>query len=431
MSNNPGGGFMQTTIQPKDVAIESSLLNIMANKNNYELYIHLIDYKKLLSNTSIILKDYDKYYTLYPEHNAVDWGLFYTQFVQNWHTNEDEQEITYYRDYVFPAIQTIEVDNSDKCIIGLLKKCMAEEALKHLDDLIKLREILDKYEEKINGIQNVQNKEDVTAETVDLSALDKSNGIPHFLPSFQAGLGGITIGDFIVVPGDVNTGKTAWAICQVSETLRWKLNNPEAGPVLFLTSEDTEGTVFARVWSNLYADSLVDGFEQVCLDRHKVQQTFIDEHGKDSLIVVHMSNIENIKEVKKRIVEYKPCLMVTDIADKLAPDEDAQNLKRLYDQLRLLSTMHCPILATTQAGVTEYFDKEDMEQKARKWLTLKDLYGSKTGKAGAATIVIGIGKDMRNKNIRYINTAKKKRGKNVQLECEFIEKYSMYKELAW
>jgi hypothetical protein len=43
--------------------------------------------------------------------------------------------------------------------------------------------------------------------------------------------------------------------------------------------------------------------------------------------------------------------------------------------------------------------------------------------------MIMIVKDDEMENIRYVTTTKKKRGKNTDITCEYVEDYSFYKEL--
>src|ERR1700748_1848074 len=95
-------------IKPIDVNLEASLLNVMSHRDNYEKYIEHIDLKRVLPNTSILLKDYKKYFDIYKDQKAINFGDFFTHFSQNWHTRDLEaHDIDYYRDYVFPTILSI------------------------------------------------------------------------------------------------------------------------------------------------------------------------------------------------------------------------------------------------------------------------------------------------------------------------------------
>jgi len=113
------------------------------------------------------------------------------------------------------------------------------------------------------------------------------------------------------------------------------------------------------------------------------------------------------------------------------PEEDTTSLKKLYDNLRVLSGEACPIIGTSQAGNTEYLDKETNKLKTRKWLTDNHLYGSKAGKGGSADTMIMIGKDDDDPVVRFINVTKNKRGKALKITCRCIDKFSRYEEISW
>ena len=67
--------------------------------------------------------------------------------------------------------------------------------------------------------------------------------------------------------------------------------------------------------------------------------------------------------------------------------------------------------------------------RSRKWLGDHSLYGSKSGKGGAADTIITIGREDTSSNLRFICTPKKKRGQPVKLTCIIEDIYSNYKEL--
>ncbi len=116
--------------------------------------------------------------------------------------------------------------------------------------------------------------------------------------------------------------------------------------------------------------------------------------------------------------------------DILAQVEDPITLKKLYDNIRLLSLEFCCIIGTTQSGNTTWFDKESGAEKSKKFLTDKDVLGCKA-KSAAAETMITIGKDSNNPKLRYISVPKKKRGSAVNITCEIIDTYSLYQEITF
>ncbi len=425
-------------ISPKDIDLEVSLLQILASKHYFDYYIHFVDHNRALPTTSLLLKDYKKYFDLYPEHTTVDFGQFITQFTQNWHNKDlDQMDIEYYKDYVFPKItgQVAEHDTGqvEKCLLGLINKATTEELLAVANKTFSikaLRDILDEHEKKQTLIIKENDADVFTMENVDFSTLDRACGLPYFLPSIQEGLGSLVKGQFVVVSADYGSGKSAFVINQAVHSLKHLIANGDERPILYFNSEGTEGDVFARFLSNLYNCSRTGGFEEIIEKREEVREEFLSNHPSDQFMVFQISG-KGLAYVRTKLQKYKPALVIIDITDVLAPEEDVTNLKKIYDQLRLLSGEYCPIIGTTQAGDNSYLDKETNQIKNRKWLGDKALYGSKSGKGGAADTIITIGKDDNNPSIRYVATPKKKRGTMVNVTCELIDKYSLYKELTF
>lgn len=420
-----------TTIQPKDIILESALLSTMSHKQNFTLYVNSIDKKRLLPATSLLLTDYEKYFKLFPEHETVDFGQFQTQFTQNWHNKDlDQLDIEYYRDYVFPAIQKAE--GTEHCLLGLLKKQTTEEISEVLNSEFSsdsIKQILEKYENKQQTIIIDNDPDIVTSENVDLEILDKDNGIPYFLPCLQAHLGGLIQGQFVVVSADSNTGKSAFMISQAVHAYQDYKNHKDRGPILYFNSEGTPADIFGRFWSNLYHKTMPGGMEEIVSNREDVRSTFNEEkfHNKFNVFQIGFNNLTYIRA---KLQKYKPSLVIIDMLDVLADVEDAVTLKRLYDNIRRLSLEFCPIIGTTQSGNTSWFDKETGKEKTKRILTDKDVLGCKA-KAAAAETMITIGKDPDRENMRYINIPKKKRGKATAITCQIVEEYSLYREIIF
>lgn len=420
----------EITIEPVDVALEASLLNVMSLKQNFDLYNLYIDYKRVLPNTASVLKDYKKYYELYSEHEKINWDLFYTQFSQNWHAKDlENNDIEYYRDYVFKAIKEAENKDVESCLLGLMQRQAIDELNKGKFELKRLREVLDAYELKESKIIRAIDKEITTIANVDFHILDKAEGIPWFLPTLQNGLGSLVKGQLVVVAADFGTGKSAFVVSQAAVALEYSLK-ANKGCILYFNSEGTEADVFGRLCSNLFRKQLVGGFEQVVEKHDMVRQQFIKRYGEGKFLVSQIVG-NSLDWVYKKILKYNPSLVIIDITDTLAKEEDVISLKKVFDQLRVISGVTCPIIATTQAGDQSYQDRETGEIKNRKWLGDKALYGAKTGKGGAADTIITIGRDDGNGMLRYVSTPKKKRGKAVNITCQLVEEYSLYEELAW
>lgn len=416
-------------ISPKEVILEAQLLKLMAIKSNFDQYNSYIDYKRILPESLVILTDYKKYYELYQEHAEIDWNVFYTHFSQTWHTSSNDNIIVEdFIAHILPAIKTADATN-EAAILGLIQKQLVDKITNSSFDSAKIRKYLDDYETTEAKLTGKIDKEIVTIDDADFSVLDKSIGIPWFLPTLQDGLGSLVKGQLVVISADYGVGKSGFVVSQVARALEWSLKY-DKGCILYFNSEGTAEDVYGRICSNLYHKQIRGGFEEVFEKIDLVKEQFKLRYGAQRLLVSQISH-NSVEWVNSKILKYNPSLVVIDITDNLAKEEDVQNLKKTFDRLRVLSGLSCPILATTQSGDTSYQDKESGQIKTRKWLGDKALYGSKTGKGGAADTIITIGKDDNNPTLRYIATPKKKRGRSVNITAELIEEFSLFRELAW
>lgn len=425
-----------TELNEKDIRLESSLLKALSVRDNYETFAHLIDTKRLLPNSALLIADYDKYFASFSDDSEINWETFTTEFTQHWHRRDlDEYDIEYYRDTVIPMLVKLEQKDANSVLVGLLDREYADKITSAINSHIdkhQLQQLIDDYEKaRSNYVQEVDDDAG-TIDSIDFTMLDKQNGIPWFLPAIQKGLGSLVQGQFVVIAADYGVGKSAFGISQAAETFKYLHKHNLDSPILYFNSEGTQADVYTRFLSCLYRNHIEAGFEDVLARIDEVKEKFTNTFNANNLLVFQIQQ-NDMSKIKQKIEHYKPCLVIIDIADVLAPEEDVQNLKKLFDGLRLLSAKSCPILATTQSGDTsyKYFDKEKSEMivGSRKWLTEKDLYGSKSGKGGAADTIITIGKDDDMPNIRYVHTPKLKRGRVVKATCEIIDRFSYYKEI--
>lgn len=228
----------------------------------------------------------------------------------------------------------------------------------------------------------------------------------------------------------VVTHNTAFVISQAVHAFKYLHKKGDMRPILYFNSEGLAGDVIGRFLSNLYKDKIQGGFEEIIERRKEVKDKFVKTFDASMFKCIQIANTPDFKSVKAKIEKYKPALVIIDICDKLAPDEDVQSLKKLYDGLRVLAGTGYPIIGTSQSGDTTFFNAEKKEVVKKKWLTDHDLYGSKTGKGGAADTIITIGKE-EGGTIRYVAVVKKKRGSEVRITCDLIDKYSEYKEILY
>ncbi len=413
----------------EDITLEASLLKALATKDSYNSFIKCLDTKRLIPITVNILKDYKKYYELYNE--DINWTTFYTEFAHNWHKMDmDAHDLSYYRETVFPLVQNATADSN--IFIALLEREATkkiEDAISKGVDSINIINILKDLEESKALYCKDKKDEDVfNLSSIDCSLLDASNGLTWFLPSLQAGLNSHMPGQFVVVAADSDTGKSAFCISQATHVFRYLNKIKSDRPILYCTSEDTKEDLACRFLSCLYREG-VSGFEEVISNFDKIKTNY-NKNFLDTLFIgISIRGSKDLLKIKQKIDKYNPSLIIIDMLDKLSNSDNIQDLTRLYQEIRGIANDGYCIIGTSQTGNTSYQDNETKQFKHRKWLSDKDLANSKSGKQGAAYCMIMIGKDDDMKNIRYISTTKKKRGKHCNITCELQDAHSFYREL--
>lgn len=419
------------------VTAEASLLKVMSVRENYENYWEYVNLDTLSQETKVIGYDYKKYFGLYPEHSEVDWNLFTNQFTSNWHnTDLTAQDVVYYTDFVIKEVTKCNQLELQSCLLGV----MGREALDRIQKASKrgfsaekTRAILEEYEQKYSSIICHADKDCFHLDEIDYSILDLQSGIPYFLPTLQKALGGLMAGNFVIVAADVSTGKSAFVISQAVCAFKHLHETNDNRPILYFNSEDTLAEVGMRFFSNLHHEKAPEGYEQIVKNRDKTTENFKSSYNTSLFKTFQLSG-QGISYVRNKIKQYNPSLVILDITDKLAPSEDVHVLKKLFDTLRdLAAEYEVPIIGTTQSGDQSFYSKdkdENSKKQNKKFLQSSDLYASKTGKGGSATVILGIGKDdLETSNTRYINICKKKRGSFARITCEIDEKHSLYREV--
>jgi archaellum biogenesis ATPase FlaH len=407
-----------------NLIIETQLLKALSIKSAYEEYAQYVDMTRVMPTTKEMLAFYEGWYK---KHDTdVNFGDLYTQIAS---TNKDLPDVEYYRDYVIPAVAQCTAEPIDVVLASLIEKQTAAKISKSMEagvDIETIRKALDAHEKKVDTKKKIGS----TVADADFTVLDKHAGIPWFLPELQKNLLSLTAGQFVVVSADVGTGKSAFVISQLAYTMYHLRRKKLEKSVIYFNSEGTAADVLARMLSCLYRERYLEGFEQIVDKIDEIRPLFAKDYEKQGLKVIQMGEIGGLRELSSIVKSENPALVIIDIADELAKEESPTELKKLYGNLRTLSGLTCPIIATSQAGCTEFYDQEKKEVKTTKWLSASKTYGSRTGKGGAADCMLMIGKDGENSPLRYIAVTKKKRGNACKIVCELDEKFSLYRELA-
>jgi len=242
-------------------------------------------------------------------------------------------------------------------------------------------------------------EEEIAPDSLDelLNETVGSHGLEWRLHELNLSCGPLRKGDFVIVAARIETGKTTFLCSEVTHMVL-----QGEGPVLWVNNEENSKKVKLRLYEAALGES-----KHWMLENKKQAEKALKQ-WENKLIVVEPSYIW---EVEQLINQYKPCLIVFDVLDKVGGfkgDREDIIYGKLYRWARDVAKKHCPVIAVSQC---------DGSAEGRKYLLLSQLDGSRTAKQKEADAIIMIGKDTDNEYMRYISIPKNKlTGGNISKE---------------
>ena len=282
---------------------------------------------------------------------------------------------------------------------------------KRIKALNKLAQVIEKNEESHDEVVSILSElpiEEGDSEVVGFTDDDLkefyqvSNRYPFSIESLQRNIGGMSRGNLAIVFGRPEIGKSSFIAHLVGNFVKRGIiteyyANEEPGRKIMLNiRRAVTGESDAEIAKSITSEQ----------DNH----TWLD--AAQSLTVRQIGTM-GIETIITRAKKDKPDVIILDQVDKLSlPNSkhsaNHERLKELYTRTRELAKEgDCLVINVSQAS---------MDADGQNRITYDMLDGSKTGKAGEADIIIGIGKsdflrgeaiDMRNQ-IRYITVSKNK-----------------------
>lgn len=413
---------MQEATIKKTFTLEKNLLQVMSDRNTYEYYYQYLKDMRLIPTTYVLLRDYDKYFKQYPKHEKIDFDVFSTHFMTEWHqVDMTSEDLEFYSNTVIPKLKDNPDEDYESILLGLMGKDALDKINSQEFDLDKIEEILADYKEKKSSIVSSVDEDLFTIDDVDFSIVNPADGLPWPVDCLNQHLGGLVQGQFVVVGAVSGAGKTAFSITIARKSFQYVHENHINRPILYFNSEGSLHALYGRFLSNLYRTKLPNGYWDVLKNQEKIRNHF-KQHYNPELFKTYFLKGQDINFIKSKIEKYNPSLVIIDLLDAIkanSKEGEVKGLTSLYLSLRNLSSEYCPIIGTSQAGVVV----------DSRWPRENELYYSKSGKQGAADTQIMIGMDDKDSPTRYLSVVKDKVGKGTMRDsCNFVHKYSLYEE---
>lgn len=195
-----------------------------------------------------------------------------------------------------------------------------------------------------------------------------------------------------------NCGKTSLALFFAQHWLKQTTGN-----LLIVNNEERGAKIKARFAQCTLAMMRTDLEEMKPEEVDDAMNTAI---GSTDRVVLLESDYVSVSDVERAVAEIQPKFIIFNVLDKVTGFEEAKGndvarLRRLFQWGRALAARGIVVVALAQAGE---------EAEGVQWITQNMIYGSKTGAAGEADLMLTMGKknEAGSASKRFIHTPKNK-----------------------
>ena len=389
----------------------------------------------------------------FPEAKRVEHGPFLTWFRGFRHPNMKDESFGLYQAIIEKSMDDVSVDLE----AGLMERLIAADTAAKVTSLLEKwnnGDELDLYKELRNSVENFEKQVDrkvKNPQVLDpiedlLKAEENDTGLHWRLPCLNRHIKPLRGGDFVIVAARPDKGKTTFCASELTH-MAAQLDEVYPGEnrsVLWFNNEGPGKKIVMRNFQaalNATTEDLVKlsnepadkGFEKY---KTKVRQEYARALGgrPGALRVFDIHDLWN-HEVEDIMKAHNPGVVLFDMVDNIKFGGETNNngqrtdqlLEAMYQWARLMGVKHdCAVIATSQISA---------DGDGASYPTLPQLKDSKTGKQGAADVIITLGalNDPVLENSRYIGTTKNKlvrtgkRGSPAQ-EVFFDSQRGRYKE---
>ncbi len=388
-------------------SFDVSMLRLLKHRKKHSKYFRQLDRSIVTEGTYKILSDFDRYYTMFPEHESIDWQMFIPRMA-SWNAAVQEESLAA-RMVAIKAAARGEVTESEEAALEteIANAIMSNEVTKINDKYadgevenigFEMARVLDTF--KKNAGKSQADWVDEGVGTI-LAEDDDEGGYNWRLSCLRKAMRGLRAGDFGIIAGRPDTGKTSFI---ASEVTHIATQIPAHRNVVWLNNESVGRRIVPRIYqaaldltrsqmvSLNQAGKLEPAYDKIMGRRDKIR--VIDIHGMSA------PRVESIIEAHDaEVVIYDMLDNIKGFGHLARPD---LALEEMYKWARECAVKHNHIgLATSQIsadGEGEMFPALGM---------LKD---SKSGKQGTADfqLMIGVSPDPTLQAFRYLSLPKNK-----------------------
>lgn len=433
------------------MSLDLTTLRLLKYRKRYEALIKAVPMRALDTRTQVVLGDFGRFFKDFPDLDHIQAQAFNVYFASI-HRNLKDEELAVYSG-LMKRVATEEVE--PEVAEGLMRRLVETAMAYDTADLIAkyqagedvdlrggLTSFLGDYEmlvtRKVRSLQVLDPIEDL------LKAEENDVGLHWRLGCLNRHIKPIVGGDFIVIAMRPDKGKTTLTASELTFMAPQvdQIYPGENRSILWFNNEGPGKRIVTRSFQaalNATIEDLVKWSNQPSDDprwKTKVRELYAAALGgrPGVLRIFDIHGLWN-HEVEDLIRQYKPALIVFDMVDNIKFGGDVANngqrtdqlLESMYQWAREIGVRYdCGIIATSQVSG---------DGDGQQWPGLSMLKDSKTGKQGAADVIIvgGSVNDPMYAKSRYMACTKNKKVRTgmpsspqteVQIDgdrCRFVE----------
>lgn len=428
------------------MSLDITLLSFLRDRERYLRLYKAVPARALDARTQVFLSDFGRYFREFPEATKLDPNSFMFLF-KSIHPEVKDENMSVY-DALFKRVCSEDVDPGVEK--GLLTRLAGAAAAYDLADLLirynageevdlraRTQDVIEEFDvtvdRKIKNPQVLDPIEDL------LKAEADERGFHWRLPCLNRHIKPLRAGDFCVIAARPDKGKTTFCASELTYMAAQvdALYPGENRSILWLNNEGPGRNIVTRCFQAAIGEHGSTIEELTALsnqpastpERRDKYRTLIRERYADALGgrpgVLRIFDIHDMwnYEVEDLLRLYKPALVLYDMVDNIKFGGEANNggqrtdqiLEAMYQWARLMGVKYdCAMVATSQVSG---------DGDGAQYPTLPMLKDSKTGKQGAADIIITIGavNDPMLSSSRYMGTTKNKRVRTGQRASPMTE----------
>lgn len=373
------------------------LLKTCENRDNYYLVMRYINKEMVGKEAFNLLEALGDFYNKHAEINSVNFDDFAIWFTGVHTIDIKTKELELYK-ILFAKIK----EASPAIVKDLIESYVNQDILDQLQDAIIKNRPLEDFQTILNTVARVEkDNAEVSMDILeDTDATDRSRGLEWRLQCVNTGAGKLLKGDFVLIAGRFNSGKSSFAISEASYMAEQLADDYD---LLLFVNEGRAVDYKERIYQSLFDVEI----EEIKAKREYYKKLYLERMRRpDKIKLFNITRFTN-RQVETIIKKNNPGLIVIDMIDhiggfKINSNEPSdQKMRILYRWVGDISIKYAPLIGTTQVS---YAPGDDP-----RWPKPEKLTGSTTAKQEAPNLIITIGREEDlNSTTRYIAATKNK-----------------------